>query len=270
MMIKIKNLVIVATLLIPLVGCSNSSDATHTDADLSGSNDVSNQIDDEGSSQQMVIENSPIKVSGAFIDKNIIATDLEHIFAIRGNGKVVATGSNREGELDTSAWEYIVYVYADTSTAFGIAKDGTVCSSGMDLGESDLAVIEGATSLDVKGYLIAVKEDGTIALPNYAMDKSLGWIDEALKWDGILKATSYGYEESAHIVGLKNDGTVVAAGNNEYGQCNVSDWENIIAIDVGRDFTVGLRDDGTVAIAGKLTALELGIGIQSRQLMRHH
>ena len=257
MMIKIKNLVIVATLLIPLVGWSNSSDATHTDADLSGSNDVSNQIDDEGSSQQMVIENSPIKVSGAFIDKNIIATDLEHIFAIRGNGKVVATGSNREGELDTSAWENIVSVYADTSTAFGIAKDGTVCSSGMDLGESDLAVIEGATSLDVKGYLIAVKEDGTIALPNYAMDKSLGWIDEALKWDGILKATSYGYEESAHIVGLKNDGTVVAAGNNEYGQCNVSDWENIIAIDVGRDFTVGLRDDGTVAIAGKLTALEL-------------
>ena len=83
----------------------------------------------------------------------------------------------------------------------------------MELGESDLAVIEGATSLDVKGYLIAVKEDGTIALPNYVMDKSLGWIDEALKWDGILKATSYGYEESAHIVGLKNDGTVVAAGN---------------------------------------------------------
>lgn len=252
---KVKNLTIVATLLITLVSCSNSSNLTHPD--LSGSNDVSKQIDDESRSQQMVIENSSIRVSGAFIDKNTISADLEHIYAVQENGKVVSTGSNREGELDTSAWENIVSVYADTSTAFGIAKDGTVCSSGMELGESDLAVIEGATSLDVKGYLIAVKEDGTIALPSYAMDEPMGWIDEALAWDNILKATSYGYGESAHIVGLKNDGTVVAAGNNEYGQCNVSDWENIIAIDVGRDFTVGLRDDGTVAIAGKLTALGL-------------
>ena len=32
----------------------------------------------------------------------------------------------------------------------------------------------------------------------------------------------------SHTVGLKSDGTVVAVGdNNEYGQCNVSDWTNI-------------------------------------------
>ena len=254
-MMKIKILTVVATLLITLVGCGNSNGATR--ANLLESNDVSDRIDNGRRSQQMIVEDSSARVSTAFIDKNTIATDLEHIYAVQGNGKVVATGSNRDGELDTSAWDNIVSVYADTSTAFGIAEDGTVYSSGMELGKSDLAVIDGAISLDVKGYLIAVKEDGTIALPSYATDEQLGWMDEALKWDDILKATSYGYEESAHIVGLKNDGTVVAAGNNEYGQCNVSGWENIIAIDVGRDFTVGLRDDGTIAIAGKLTALEL-------------
>ena len=31
----------------------------------------------------------------------------------------------------------------------------------------------------------------------------------------------------AHTVGLKADGTVVAVGDNEYGQCNVSDWTDI-------------------------------------------
>lgn len=30
-----------------------------------------------------------------------------------------------------------------------------------------------------------------------------------------------------HTVGLKSDGTVIATGNNEYGQCNVSDWTDI-------------------------------------------
>jgi alpha-tubulin suppressor-like RCC1 family protein len=27
-----------------------------------------------------------------------------------------------------------------------------------------------------------------------------------------------------HTVGLKSDGTVIAAGHNEFGQCNVSGW----------------------------------------------
>lgn len=30
-----------------------------------------------------------------------------------------------------------------------------------------------------------------------------------------------------HTVGLKSDGTVVAIGNNEYGQCDVSGWRGI-------------------------------------------
>ena len=33
-----------------------------------------------------------------------------------------------------------------------------------------------------------------------------------------------------HTVGLKKDGTVVAVGQNETRQCDVSDWTDIIAI----------------------------------------
>ena len=54
----------------------------------------------------------------------------------------------------------------------------------------------------------------------------------------------------SHTVGLKSDGTVVAVGDNEYGQCNVSGWRSVVAIAAGRYYTVGLKSDGTVVAIG--------------------
>ena len=51
-------------------------------------------------------------------------------------------------------------------------------------------------------------------------------------------------------MGLKSDGTVVAVGDNEYGQCNVYDWSDIVAISAGKYYTVGLKSDGTVVAVG--------------------
>jgi alpha-tubulin suppressor-like RCC1 family protein len=42
----------------------------------------------------------------------------------------------------------------------------------------------------------------------------------------------------------------VAVGYNEYGQCNVDDWENIVAISVGYAHTVGLKKDKSVVAVG--------------------
>ncbi len=49
-----------------------------------------------------------------------------------------------------------------------------------------------------------------------------------------------------HTVGLKSDGTVVAVGDNFYGECDVSDWKDIVAVSAGTFHTVGLKSDGTV------------------------
>ena len=54
----------------------------------------------------------------------------------------------------------------------------------------------------------------------------------------------------AHAVGLKKDGTVVAVGNNESGQCEVSGWRDIIAVAAGSSYTLGLKKDGTVISTG--------------------
>lgn len=53
-----------------------------------------------------------------------------------------------------------------------------------------------------------------------------------------------------HIVGVKEDGTVLATGENDSGQCEVSDWRNIVSVAAGRLHTVGLRSDGTVIATG--------------------
>lgn len=54
----------------------------------------------------------------------------------------------------------------------------------------------------------------------------------------------------SHSVGLKTDGTVVATGLNEDGQCNVEEWSDIIAISANENTTVGLKSDGTCIATG--------------------
>ena len=43
---------------------------------------------------------------------------------------------------------------------------------------------------------------------------------------------------------------MVAAGSNEYGQCDVEEWTDIAAVAAGGWHTVGLKSDGTVVAAG--------------------
>ena len=54
-----------------------------------------------------------------------------------------------------------------------------------------------------------------------------------------------------NTAGLCKDGTVVAIGLNEDGQCDVGDWTDIIAIAVGDRHIVGLKSDGSVVSAGE-------------------
>jgi uncharacterized repeat protein (TIGR02543 family) len=63
---------------------------------------------------------------------------------------------------------------------------------------------------------------------------------------GIPMVAAAGY----NTVGLKSNGTVVAAGDNYYGQRDVGGWTDIIQIAVDWRYTVGLKVDGTVVRTG--------------------
>ena len=103
-----------------------------------------------------------------------------------------------------------------------------------------------------KGESLLAEQDGEAAAQAFA--SGVGYQD-ALKrsyqiryqdlHEGKIAAGRY------HTVGSKTDGTVVATGNNDSGQCKVSDWTDIVSIAAGSYHTVGLKADGTVVAAGK-------------------
>ena len=56
-----------------------------------------------------------------------------------------------------------------------------------------------------------------------------------------------------HTVGIRADGTVVAVGKNDDGQCETSSFSDIIAVAAGDFHTVGLKADGTAVGCSKRT-----------------
>jgi len=64
----------------------------------------------------------------------------------------------------------------------------------------------------------------------------------------------------SHTVGVKSDGTVVAAGNNYFGKCNVGGWAGVVQVAAGGQHTVGVEADGTVVAVGRETAGQINVG----------
>ena len=73
--------------------------------------------------------------------------------------------------------------------------------------------------------------------------KSFWGINEDAIWEYVSAGGS-------HTVGLKADGTVVAVGDNDYNQCDVEGWTDIVAVSAENIHTVGLKSDGTVVAVG--------------------
>ncbi len=70
----------------------------------------------------------------------------------------------------------------------------------------------------------------------------------------------------SHTVGIKSDGSVVAAGSNEdddgnvTGQCDVNGWDDIVSVCAGHLHTVGLKSDGSVVATGHNGAGQCNVG----------
>ena len=77
-----------------------------------------------------------------------------------------------------------------------------------------------------------------------AKREALGALRDALP-QGIIAVGFY------HTVGLQSDGTVVACGDNSYGQCDVGALHDVKAVAAGAYHTVTLHSDGTVSAIGR-------------------
>ena len=206
-----------------------------------------------------------------------VAAGYEHAVGLRADGTVVAVGKNDFGQCNVSDWTDIVAVAAGPWHTVGLKADGSAITLGGDVSHGyNIGEVEDVSSI-YAGYChtIYLKSDGeiTVQCESGGLDHDASdWTDIVatairgdtifgLKSDGTvltdpwrdlsgwsdIVAISANYE---HVVGLKSDGAVVAAGNNEYGQCDVSGWSDIVAISAGSNCTIGLKSDGSLVAVG--------------------
>ena len=114
------------------------------------------------------------------------------------------------------------------------------------------------------GYSDAKERSEAIAVqitgetdPAFAVNTMLGISNETLEQMRTLESIRQSLPPGRlavgfyHTVGLRSGGTAVAAGRNEEGQCDVSGWSGLVAVDCGAYHTAALRSDGTVVATGR-------------------
>ena len=175
---------------------------------------------------------------------NLISTGFYYTVGLKADGTVVATGLNKDDQLDVSGWTEINAVAAGSHHTVGLKADGTVTAVGNnEHGQCNVSRWTDIVAVAAGVFhTVGLKADGTVIAVGDNEDGQCnvsGWTD-------IVAISTQAF----HTVGLKADGTVVATGLNEHGQCKVYDWKNIVKIAAGKWHTVGLKADGTVITAG--------------------
>lgn len=186
--------------------------------------------------------------------RDILSVGNFHTLALKTDGTVYAAGEHigtwntmtqrGEGSYGTvrnaDSWTDIMEISASASDSAGLKTDGTVVSAIKD-GWGSTGDWKDIVSISYDGFLMGLKTDGTVAISGGFAYQSL-----VCDWTEIVSIEAGG----THAVGLKADGTVVAVGRNDHGECDVEDWTDIVKISAGANLTLGLKSDGTVVAAG--------------------
>ncbi len=185
--------------------------------------------------------------AAATLDVVAIAGGDGHSVALKRNGSVVAWGDNRYGQttVPAAAQGGVVAIAAGTYHTLALKLDGTVVAWGLDDRRQttvplDLVGVVGIAA--GRSFSIALRLDGSVLLWGQS---NLGFSrirDDQIAIDGqenklvsvnfdgsVADAPSVDFRSPAvairagvaHALALKRDGTVVAWGNNDYGQLTV-------------------------------------------------
>ena len=208
-----------------------------------------------------------------------ISTGADHVVGLKSNGTVVAVGDNRIGQCNVQNWTDIVAVSAGPWHTVGLKSDGTVVAVGGESSLNQQCDVQGWTDVikidagfkyikDWVPYTLGLKSDGSvlIATDGEEIRKEIENAIAQLEAQSItvekaeIPEPTVGYTQislgggawcpTEHILLLRSDGTVKAIGENVYGECNVENWTDIVAVSAGRQFSLGLKSNGTVAATG--------------------
>ena len=195
-------------------------------------------------------DNKVYKTITNWRDITAISCGLYHVLGLKKNGTVVAVvfETANKNQCDVENWRDIVAISAGFYHSVGLKSDGTVVAVGKnDSGQCNVSGWRNIAAISARGLTMGLTKDGRAIISR--ADNPNG-IPSGNPGNNII-AISVGSGFESHALELRSDGTVTALGGNSAGQCNVSKWNNIIAIAAGDGYSVGVKSDGTVITAGK-------------------
>ena len=158
--------------------------------------------------------------------KSIVSGEGTNLIGLKDNGTVVGAGSSTLGQTDLSSWKNIIQIDSCWKHTVGLKSDGTLIATKYTAKPDDTEL----DKLDQSKY----NEYGELDFKEWKDVKTISLSDN-------------------FTVGLKNNGNVIATGDNTYGQCNVNEWRDIEKISTTLYATYGLKKDGAVVSTGKYT-----------------
>lgn len=178
-----------------------------------------------------------------------VAAGLNFALAIcASDGRVVGWGSNQWEQCNVPAGLVAKEIRAlETGTvAIALKEDGSVVGWGRFIFGGDnhgqLNIPDALVAKDIalgSTFGAAVRVDGTVAVWGTAT----GFDQSAV--DALSDVVSIS-GKAAHLLALKSDGSVVAVGSNDYGECNVPAGLVAVAVSAGLNFSMALKADGSV------------------------
>lgn len=116
---------------------------------------------------------------------------------------------------------------------------------------------EGQRIVVHRGWVLGLTDEGTVLAAGG--DNSFG-SNMVVTWSDIAAIDAAVNGSSKTVVGLKRDGTVEAVGWNISGECDVSDWKDVVQVEAVISNTYALRSDGTMLATGHNSSGENNVG----------
>lgn len=207
----------------------------------------------KSSSETQVISLKDTNFNMDNIKNNTVVVTDTHTVALKNDGSVIATGSNVHNQCDVESWQDIVSLYASENYTIGLKSNGSIEVTKYVNSWDNFNISDWFNICDIytdDNYMLGIQKDGTILI-------SGDFNGEISSWSSIV----YTSKGLFHMAKLNQDGSVIAVGENNYNQCDVQNWKDIVQVSATNGYsdivsfesyshTVGLKSDGSVVATG--------------------